>query len=237
MTSIRLTGVLDDYFETGCEGTYWSLYLDDPENVATSPYQRLFILEKGDHLEIYNVDGLLITTVDIDPDYEVGYAPYPANPSLGQPLALGRWIHWTQKGWTPDDWARLFIPEIPATDYEERLIQTFRDHNASDLLERYQNSGSIRLPDPDFDRYCQLQWIAIASFKNRGIVTRTIPGTGGSYLNSEEREVYLSYVRDIFSEAGRTDLLDGPISDNRGYFERDRLMQIAMQRFRASCKK
>jgi len=237
MTSIRVTGILDDYFETGCEGTYWSLYLDDPGKVANSPYQRLFILEKDDHLEIYNVDGLLITTVDIDPDYETGYTPYPKNPTLGQPLALGLWIHWTQKGWNPDDWARLFIPEIPEKDYAERLIQVFRDNDASDLLERYQNSGSIRLPDPDFDRYCQLLSLAIASFKNRGIVTRRIPGPGGSYLQPAELEIYLGHVRSVFSEAGRTDLLDGPISNNQEYFERERLMQIAMQRFRASSRK
>ena len=237
MTSIRVTGFLDDFFETGCEGTYWSLDLDDPDNIANSPYQRLFILEKDDHLEVYDIRGQHILTVDIDPDYETGYASYPRNPSDGQPIALGRWIHWTQKGWNPDEWARLFIPKISTKAYQKCLLETFRSHNALDLIERYQKATSIPLPDPDFDRYNQLLWATLASFKNRAIVTRKIPGNGGAYLTSDESKIYLDLVQTTFAEANRSELLAGPLLSNEEYFERDRLLQSAVARFRASTRK
>jgi hypothetical protein len=31
---------------------------------------------------------------------------YPLNPKYGQPLSLGHWVHWTEKGFKPDEWGR-----------------------------------------------------------------------------------------------------------------------------------
>ncbi len=97
-------GVLDPYFETGTEGIVWSLCEDGKEG-----YDGLNILEKGDQLKVYGEKGNILFDGVIDPDWKAGWKEYPKNPGHGQPCALGYWIHWTQRGWEPDLWARLFI--------------------------------------------------------------------------------------------------------------------------------
>jgi hypothetical protein len=237
MSLIKVTGVLDHYFETGCEGTYWTLNLDDEIGIAQQPYERLFMLEKGDVLEIFSPTGVPIATVTVDPDYEAGYRPYPLNPEYGQPTALGLWIHWTQRGWNPDEWARLFIPEIPDQEYNRRLIETLARHNALDLLTRYGSSRRIQLPDPDFDRFCELKWLTASTFKNRGIVTRQYSAElEPPHIQAEHRQLYRLTMVAVFEEADKANLLEGPIESNSAYFERNRLRQEAVQRFRASVK-
>jgi hypothetical protein len=93
----------------------------------------MHLLEAGDELTVYKgYTGDKDCTGDknhtewftcyIEPDTTTGYTPYPMNPADGQPRALGEWIHWTQKGWTADDWAALFIPHVPEHTFEERLL-------------------------------------------------------------------------------------------------------------------
>lgn len=64
----------------------------------------------------------------VDEDRETGYAEYPRNPGSGQPAALGLWIHWTQRGFAPDDWARFFVREEGEFRY---LAALERDDNAT----------------------------------------------------------------------------------------------------------
>ncbi len=100
-------GELDGYFETGTEGFIWSLHED-----GKSGYDGLVIIEAGDRLTVYGEDGRTpLFDGIVHPDYEIGYRPHFAGADHGQPCALGLWIHWTQKGWQPDDWARLFVRE------------------------------------------------------------------------------------------------------------------------------
>ncbi|NBS41276.1 hypothetical protein EBS80_01290, partial [bacterium] len=69
-------------------------------------------LQTGDRLEIVSPEtGEIVFEGTIDEDAEIGYAEYPMNPGNGQPAALGMWIHWTQRGFLPDDWARYFVRE------------------------------------------------------------------------------------------------------------------------------
>ncbi|MEK7498938.1 MAG: hypothetical protein AAB611_03730 [Patescibacteria group bacterium] len=104
--ALELTGIVYGYFETGCEGIMWSFIEDGKKG-----YDALHFIEDGDMLTVYNEDNSVAFEGEIVSDREIGYAEYPLNPGHGQPTALEYWIHWTQEGWQPDDWARLFIRE------------------------------------------------------------------------------------------------------------------------------
>lgn len=108
---VKYTGVINQFFETGCEGTMWVFEKD-----GLSGYDALEFIDKGDHLKVFDEDGITILFEgEIIPDYQIGWTEYPKefkNPGQGQPSALGYWIHWTQQGWNPDDWAKLFFHEM-----------------------------------------------------------------------------------------------------------------------------
>ena len=101
-------GELEAYFETGTEGVMWSLVED-----GKTGYDALVIIEPGDRLTVYGEDGRTpLFDGIVRPDHEIGYRPHFEGAGHGQPCALGLWIHWTQKGWQPDDWARLFARSL-----------------------------------------------------------------------------------------------------------------------------
>lgn len=102
----KYTGTINQFFETGCEGLIWVLEKDGVQG-----YDALVFIEAGDHLKIFSENDSVLFDGVIDPDYQAGWREYPRNPGNGQPSALGFWIHWTQKGWQPDEWAKLFLHE------------------------------------------------------------------------------------------------------------------------------
>lgn len=99
-----INGELEDFFETGCEGLMWALH-----EHGKVGYDGLHVINAGDHLTVFDESDEILFEGLIDPDYEIGHKPYPQNQKYSQPSALGLWIHWTQHGWQPDDWARLFV--------------------------------------------------------------------------------------------------------------------------------
>ena len=100
----RIEGELEDYFETGTEGVLWALQDDD--NLG---YAGLHLLAEGDHLEITDQLGHKLWSGVIRCDRQAGRRAHPLNPKFNQPSALGCWVHWTQQGFKPDDWAGYFI--------------------------------------------------------------------------------------------------------------------------------
>ena len=100
----KIVGVLEPYFETGCEGIIWSVIEDGKRG-----YEGLHTIKEGDHLVIYGENSEILFEGDINCDYQIGWTEYPLNLGHGQPSALGCWIHWTQRDWQPDDWAKLFF--------------------------------------------------------------------------------------------------------------------------------
>ncbi len=98
------SGVINWFFETGCEGAMWVFEKDGFEG-----YDALVFIEKGDCVKIFAEDGSIVFEGEIMPDYNAGWTEYPLNLGRGQPSALGFWIHWAQKGWEPDKWAELFF--------------------------------------------------------------------------------------------------------------------------------
>ena len=99
----KFNGKLFGFFETGTEGVHWALQIADQPG-----YEGLVILKAGDHLKIYSDDGELVFEGQIQPNTIIGSSSRP-NSTVSQPKALGRWIHWTQEGFEPDEWAMFFI--------------------------------------------------------------------------------------------------------------------------------
>ena len=113
-----LKGYINEFFETGCEGVMWYFFEDDkgwPDCIQE--------LNNGDRLKVFGENGEILFDDIIEHDREAGWQPYfhvvrkykkkkksyPRDSAHGQPCALGYWIHWTQKGWEPDEWAKLFF--------------------------------------------------------------------------------------------------------------------------------
>lgn len=121
--------VLAEWSETGTEGMVWTI----EDTSVTEPYMGMKIISNGMHLKVFNHDNSIAFDGVIDQDKEAGWTHYPyylqeiaktrkitqedldllKTNGFGQPSALGYWIHWTQRGWNPDDWARLFLADPP----------------------------------------------------------------------------------------------------------------------------
>jgi hypothetical protein len=97
-----IEGVLDDWFETGLEGTVWVIQ----EN-GLSGFDGLHIINKGDHLKITASTGETVFDGIIEPETAVG----DDGKRMGrhQPTSCGRWIHWFQRGFDPDVWGNFFF--------------------------------------------------------------------------------------------------------------------------------
>lgn len=107
LPEVVIHGVLEDFFETGTEGVCWSVYEDGKQG-----YDGLHVLGGGEHLRVTDETGAVRFEGFIEPDTKKGWVAYASNApdeNYGQPTALGMWIHWTQSGWEPDDWAALFF--------------------------------------------------------------------------------------------------------------------------------
>lgn len=100
---IKINGVLCPFFET----VVWSvMVIENGKQV----YDDLYEITEGDYLAIYGENNEILFDEEIICDFQAGWTAYPDNPfGQGQPSALGYWIHWTQHGWQPDDWAALFF--------------------------------------------------------------------------------------------------------------------------------
>ncbi|MDO3382412.1 hypothetical protein [Gilvimarinus algae] len=101
-TSTPLTGLLIEYFETGTEGVMWALMQD-----GKSGYEGLVLLEAGDHIEVFEIEGPKVYDGIVVPDTSIGAMQRPGS-TLRQPVALGRWAHWIQSGFDADVWAGYF---------------------------------------------------------------------------------------------------------------------------------
>lgn len=102
--AIIIDGELDEYSATGTEGLHW--VIEDFDGLGL---EKLHWIKAGDHLTVQDRLGRKLWSGVINCDRKAGWKRYPRNPQYGQPCALGYWIHWTQKGFSPDAWARLFV--------------------------------------------------------------------------------------------------------------------------------
>ncbi len=71
--------------------------------------EGLVILEASDWVEIRYGNGEVLFQGKIESDFNAGKAPAASALGQGRPRALGSWSHWTQTGFTPDEWASFFV--------------------------------------------------------------------------------------------------------------------------------
>ncbi len=83
-----------------CEGILWAMETGD----VSVGYKGTIYIKRGDHLKIFDEQGRMIFDGIIELDFETGY-----DTATCRQRALGIWVHWIQKGWSPDDWGRLFL--------------------------------------------------------------------------------------------------------------------------------
>lgn len=97
-----IEGLLEDWFETGLEGTVWVI-----QKNGEPGFNGLQIIEGGDHLKITSPNGDIVFDGVIEPDTTVG----DDGKRIGrnQPTSCGRWIHWYQRGFDPDTWGNFFF--------------------------------------------------------------------------------------------------------------------------------
>ena len=110
MTNI-IKGKLEPFFETGTEGTIWSVYEDGKEG-----HNGLHCLEYGDFLRIFDSEETtkVVWEGRIDYDWKINFRPYPMNPEYGQQEVLGFWVHGIQKDVNPEVWGTWFFKQYPA---------------------------------------------------------------------------------------------------------------------------
>ena len=71
--------------------------------------EALEMICEGDHLTITDQLGAILWRGTIRCDKETGLRPHPLNVQYSQQCALGCWVHWIQKGFEPDEWAKFFM--------------------------------------------------------------------------------------------------------------------------------
>jgi hypothetical protein len=106
-----LTGKLAAYFETGCEGIYWSFYED-----GKTGYDALVVLKKGDVLQVFNdaarTQEIFHAAVDLEFESHKEKSAY--SDSREQQAVSGYWVHGLQKDIDRETWSKMFFDEKPA---------------------------------------------------------------------------------------------------------------------------
>jgi hypothetical protein len=84
---MTVDGRLEPFYETGTEGVIWAVYED-----GKSGYEGLHLMEDGDHLTVWNDEGVVIFQGKIDLDREVGWMPFPWTGKPHEPGFFCKWI-------------------------------------------------------------------------------------------------------------------------------------------------
>jgi hypothetical protein len=111
MTEQALDGVIFAWMEQGMEGTVWAF--QDERHVAVDEngepkwsYSGLHVLENGDHLIVFDIDGSIRWQGVVDLDMQVG-----RDPKHGMQTIRGTSVLGVQRGIAPETWARMFLDE------------------------------------------------------------------------------------------------------------------------------
>jgi hypothetical protein len=101
-----ICGVAFPLRETGSDLLLWAIQADSDPG-----YHGVRCIGAGDLLSIASPEGAILFAGRIDPDYETGAILRREFDFRKAIRALNSWTHWSQRGWSPNDWARLFLDE------------------------------------------------------------------------------------------------------------------------------
>lgn len=99
----ELKGKIGSLLEQGFEGLREWIFVED----GKKGWESLNLLQAGDYLIIYNKNNSIAFEGKIQPDSKTGRKRVHGTNDRYIP-ALNIAVRWVQKGWKPDDWAKMF---------------------------------------------------------------------------------------------------------------------------------
>jgi hypothetical protein len=104
----EISGFLFPYIQAGTDRILWSI--SERSNFDS---EAVISLQENDYLKVYNRDGSIHWEGEIHLEY--GRNDSPKQEYWTRQMIFGYVVHGFQSDCSPEEWARMFFSELPAT--------------------------------------------------------------------------------------------------------------------------
>jgi len=117
-----LHGLAFSLQETGSESLLWAVQLDEEPG-----FHGVRTIGAGDILTIKSPGGEVLFQGVVDPDYKTGSTLRGEFEERRVIPALNNFVHWSQRGWAPDQWAKLFLDETNRAELRQASYDSIKE--------------------------------------------------------------------------------------------------------------